>query len=110
MNILEGLTKDSPVPHPTLVWLDYPERGFHHRLHSELDEAFTQSSGYHQLMIVTCSSALLGTMQPQHVHVLTERSFGQIRGICLAELSSVCEAVANGAQIGWLWHEGYLPV
>jgi predicted ATPase len=95
---------------PQLIGIEEPENHLHPRLLPELAEECRKAAAHSQLLVTTHSPHFVNALHPHEVWVLYRDENGYTQARRAADMQGVREFVANGAQLGQLWMEGYLEV
>ena len=98
-----------PEP-PQLIGIEEPENQLHPRLLHGLAEECNQAAARSQLMITTHSPFFVNALRPEQVWVLYRDEQGYARAQRTADHPGVTEFIEEGAQLGYLWMEGYFGV
>jgi predicted ATPase len=95
-----------PTP-PPFIGIEEPENFLHPRLLPELAEECRKATARTQLLVTTHSPFLLNALRPQEVWVLWRDEKGYTQARRVADIKGIPEFVESGAQLGYLWMEGY---
>ncbi|NEP00261.1 MAG: AAA family ATPase [Symploca sp. SIO2E9] len=98
-----------PEP-PQLVGIEEPENYLHPRLLPELAEECRSASALTQLMVTTHSPFFVNGLKPEEVWVLYRDERGYTKAEQTCNMKGIKEFVAEGAQLGDLWIEGFFNV
>jgi predicted ATPase len=98
-----------PEP-PELIGIEEPENYLHPRLLHGLAEECREASARTQLMVTSHSPFFVNGLRPEEVRVLWRGEDGYTQTKQAAEMPAVRANVKQGAQLGWLWMEGYFEV
>ena len=98
-----------PEP-PELIGIEEPENYLHPRLLYGLAEECRDASAATQLMVTSHSPFFVTALRPEEVRVLWRGEDGYTRARRAADMAAVEANVRHGAQLGWLWMEGYFEV
>lgn len=98
-----------PAP-PPLIGVEEPENHLHPRLLPELAEECRNASARSQLLVTTHSPFFVNGLRAEELWVLyrDERGYAQARRA--SDMRGVPEFLTQGAQLGYLWMEGYFEV
>jgi predicted ATPase len=95
-----------PEP-PRLIGIEEPENQLHPRLLPELTEECRSASERSQLLITTHSPYFINQLRPEELWILYRDDNGYTNALCSNEIQGIPELIAEGAQLGHLWMEGY---
>lgn len=95
---------------PELIGIEEPENYLHPRLLHGLAEECREASGATQLMVTSHSPFFVNALRSKEVRVLWRGDDGYTRARRAADMRAVKANIENGAQLGWLWMEGYFEV
>lgn len=98
-----------PAP-PAFIGLEEPENFLHPRLLHGLAEECRAATERTQLLVTTHSPFFLNALRPEEVWALFRDDHGYTRNVRVADASRVMAFVEEGAELGWLWTEGYFGV
>ena len=98
-----------PTP-PAFIGLEEPENFLHPRLLYGLAEECRAAAERTQLLVTTHSPFFLNALRPKEVWVLYRDDQGHTRNVSLASTPEVLAFMDEGAELGWLWTEGYFGV
>jgi predicted ATPase len=98
-----------PQP-PPLIGIEEPENQLHPRLLSQLTEECRVASARSQLLVTTHSPYFVNGLRPNELWVLYRDDDGFARARPASRMDKVQSFVAEGAQLGDLWMEGYFEV
>lgn len=98
-----------PTP-PPFIGIEEPENFLHPRLLPELAEECRKATARTQLLVTTHSPFFLNALRPQEVWVLWRDEKGYTQARRVADIKGISEFVESGAQLGYLWMEGYFGV
>ena len=98
-----------PAP-PAFIGLEEPENFLHPRLLYGLAEECHAAAARTQLLVTTHSPFFLNALRPEEVWVLYRDGLGHTRNVPLVDAPGVLAFVEEGAELGWLWTEGYFGV
>lgn len=98
-------------PHPPqLIGIEEPENQLHPRLLPELAEECRQATARTQLMVTSHSPFFVNGLRPEELWVLYRDEQGYTQARRAADMKGVKEFMDEGAQLGYLWMEGYFEV
>ena len=95
-----------PEP-PELIGIEEPENYLHPRLLQGLAEECRNASDRSQLMVTSHSPFFVNGLRPEEVRVLWRGEDGYTQTQRAVNMHAVKANVKQGAQLGWLWMEGY---
>lgn len=98
-----------PQP-PQLIGIEEPENQLHPRLLPELAEECRHATARTQLMVTTHSPFFVNGLRPEELWVLYRDEQGYTRAQRAADMAGIKQFVEEGAQLGYLWMEGYFEV
>lgn len=98
-----------PTP-PPFIGIEEPENFLHPRLLPELAEGCRKATARTQLLVTTHSPFFLNALRPKEVWVLWRDEKGYTQARRVADIKGISEFVESGAQLGYLWMEGYFGV
>jgi len=98
-----------PQP-PQLIGIEEPENQLHPRLLPELVEECRRATARTQLMVTTHSPFFVNGLRPEELWVLYRDERGYTQARRAADMRGIKEFMAEGAQLGYLWMEGYFEV
>ena len=98
-----------PTP-PQLIGIEEPENYLHPRLLPGLAEEFRSSSSRSQLLVTTHSPYFVNGLKPKELWVLYRDEKGYTQAKCAVDMKGIPEFIDTGAQLGYLWAEGYFEV
>jgi len=98
-----------PQP-PPLIGIEEPENQLHPRLLSQLTEECRVASARSQLLVTTHSPYFVNGLRPNELWVLYRDDDGFARARPASRMDKVRSFMAEGAQLGDLWMEGYFEV
>jgi predicted ATPase len=98
-------------PQPAqLIGIEEPENQLHPRLLPELAEECRRATARTQLMVTTHSPFFVNGLRPEELWVLYRDEQGYTQARCAADMQGITEFMDEGAQLGYLWMEGYFEV
>jgi predicted ATPase len=98
-------------PQPAqLIGIEEPENQLHPRLLPELAEECRQATARTQLMVTTHSPFFVNGLRPEELWVLYRDEQGYTQARRAADMQGIIEFMDEGAQLGYLWMEGYFEV
>jgi predicted ATPase len=98
-------------PQPAqLIGIEEPENQLHPRLLPELAEECRRATARTQLMVTTHSPFFVNGLRPEELWVLYRDEQGYTQARCAADMQGIIEFMDEGAQLGYLWMEGYFEV
>ncbi|MDD4448877.1 MAG: AAA family ATPase [Methanothrix sp.] len=98
-------------PHPPqLIGIEEPENQLHPRLLPELAEECRQATARTQLMVTSHSPFFVNGLRPEELWVLYRDEQGYTQARRSADMQGIKEFMDEGAQLGYLWMEGYFEV
>jgi len=98
-------------PHPPqLIGIEEPENQLHPRLLPELAEECRQATARTQLMVTSHSPFFVNGLRPEELWVLYRDELGYTQARRAADMQGIKEFMDEGAQLGYLWMEGYFEV
>ncbi len=100
---------NDPTP-PPFIGIEEPENFLHPRLLPELAEECRMATERTQILATTHSPFFLNALKPEEVWVLWRDNLGHTQARRAADIPNVKSFVAQGAQMGYLWMEGYFGV
>ena len=95
---------------PQLIGIEEPENYLHPRLLNGLVEEFSEASGLSQLMITTHSPHFVNELHAEEVWVLYRDKQGFTVCKRASEMQGIKDFLEAGAQLGYLWMEGFFEV
>jgi predicted ATPase len=95
---------------PQLIGIEEPENYLHPRLLTELAEECRNVTDRTQLMVTTHSPFFVNGLLPKELWVLYRDEKGYAKAERAADMEGIPELMEAGAQLGYLWMEGYFPV
>jgi predicted ATPase len=98
-----------PEP-PQLIGIEEPENQLHPRLLPGLAEECRHASARTQLMVTTHSPFFVNGLKPEELWVLYRDELGYTQARRAADMEGIKEFIEEGAQLGYLWMEGYFEV
>jgi predicted ATPase len=101
---LTVLHDPSPAP---IIGIEEPENQLHPRLLPLLAEEARTAAGRSQLLVTTHSPYFVDALRPHELWLLYRADDGYARCLRASEVPAVSAMMAEGAQLGSLWMEGY---
>ncbi len=98
-----------PQP-PQLIGIEEPENQLHPRLLPELAEECRRATARTQLMVTSHSPFFVNGLRPEELWVLYRDEQGYTQARRAADMRGITEFMDEGAQLGYLWMEGYFEV
>ncbi len=98
-----------PQP-PHLVGIEEPENYLHPRLLPELAEECRRAAARTQLLVTTHSPFFVNGVRPNELWVLYRDEQGHTQARRTWDMTGIPEFMAEGAQLGHLWAEGFFEV
>ncbi|MEX1009661.1 MAG: AAA family ATPase [Acidimicrobiia bacterium] len=98
-----------PEPSP-LIGIEEPENQLHPRLLPQLAEECRQAASRSQLLVTTHSPYFVDGLRADELWVLYRAEDGFARAVRASDMEKVRDFMAEGAQLGDLWMEGYFDV
>lgn len=98
-----------PLP-PQLIGIEEPENQLHPRLLPELAEECRRATARTQLMVTSHSPFFVNGLRPEELWVLYRDEQGYTQARRAADMRGITEFMDEGAQLGYLWMEGYFEV
>jgi predicted ATPase len=98
-----------PEP-PQLIGIEEPENQLHPRLLPDLAEECRDATARTQLMVTTHSPFFVNGLRPEELWVLYRDEQGYTQAQRAADMVGIKEFMEEGAQLGYLWMEGYFEV
>ena len=98
-----------PEP-PQLIGIEEPENQLHPRLLPDLAEECRNATARTQLMVTTHSPFFVNGLKPEELWVLYRDELGYTQARRAADMEGIKEFIEEGAQLGYLWMEGYFEV
>jgi predicted ATPase len=98
-----------PEP-PQLIGIVEPENQLHPRLLPDLAEECRDATARTQLMVTTHSPFFVNGLRPEELWVLYRDEQGYTQAQRAADMVGIKEFMEEGAQLGYLWMEGYFEV
>lgn len=95
---------------PQLIGIEEPENYLHPRLLPELAEECRQATGRTQLLVSSHSPFFVNALKAEEVWVLFRDAQGYTQARRAADMKGIPEFLAEGANLGHLWLEGYFEV
>jgi len=95
---------------PQLVGIEEPENHLHPRILPELAEECRNASSRTQLMVTTHSPFFVNGLRPEEVWVLYRDEKGYTQARRAADMRGIKEFMEEGAQLGYLWVEGFFEI
>ncbi len=95
-----------PSP-PQLIGIEEPENYLHPRLLPELAEECRLAGSRTQVMVTTHSPFFVNGLQPNELWVLYRDENGYTKALHTSEIPGIIEMHKDGAQLGYLWMEGF---
>jgi predicted ATPase len=95
---------------PQLIGIEEPENYLHPRLLPELAEECRQATGRTQLLVSSHSPFFVNGLKAEEVWVLFRDAQGYTQARRAADMKGIPEFLAQGANLGHLWLEGYFEV
>jgi predicted ATPase len=95
---------------PQLIGIEEPENQLHPRLLPELAEECRAASARTQLMVTTHSPYFVNGLRSKELWVLYRNRDGFTQAKRVADMEGVDKFVKEGAELGFLWMEGYFEV
>ena len=99
----------APDP-PQLIGVEEPENYLHPRLLNGLVEEYSEALGLSQLMITTHSPHFVNELSAEEVWVLYRDEQGFTVCKRASEMQGIKDFLEAGAQLGYLWMEGFFEV
>ncbi|MBI4851787.1 MAG: AAA family ATPase [Acidobacteria bacterium] len=96
-----------PSP-PQLIGIEEPENHLYPHLLPELAEECGRAANQTQLMVTTHSPFFINGLKPEEVRVVQRNKNGYTEAKRAFDIKGVKEHVQAGAQLGYLWMEGFL--
>lgn len=96
----------APSPAP-IIGIEEPENQLHPRLLPLLAEEARSAAGRSQLLVTTHSPYFVDALRPHELWLLYCADDGYARCLRASEVPAVSAMMAEGAQLGSLWMEGY---
>lgn len=97
---------NDPFP-PPFIGIEEPENFLHPRLLYGLAEECNASAERGQLLVTTHSPFFLNALRPKQVRVLYRNQEGYTQVTTASDIPRVEDFMTEGAQLGYLWLEGY---
>lgn len=98
-----------PEP-PQLIGIEEPENQHHPRLLEGLAEECRHATDRTQLMVTTHSPFFVNGLRPDELWVLYRDEQGYTKARRAMDMQGIKEFIDEGAQLGYLWMEGYFDV
>jgi predicted ATPase len=95
---------------PSFVGIEEPENYLHPRLLPGLAEECREASGRSQLLITTHSPFFVNGMKASETWLLYREDDGFTRIIKTSSIKGVDAMMQNGAELGYLWMDGFFKV
>ena len=99
----------APDP-PQLIGIEEPENYLHPRLLNGLVEEYSEASALSQLMVTTHSPHFVNEFSAEEVWVLYRDKQGFTVCKRASEMQGIKDFLEAGAQLGYLWMEGFFEV
>ncbi|AYY13547.1 ATPase [Actinobacteria bacterium YIM 96077] len=96
-----------PEP-PTVIGIEEPENQLHPKLLPILAEEIRQVSSRSQVLVTTHSPEFVNEIRPKELWTISRGADGYAGVRRASDDEKVLAMVKQGAQLGWLWNEGYL--
>lgn len=98
-----------PQPAP-LVGIEEPENQLHPRLLQSLAEEALAAAQRSQVLVTTHSPFFVNALRPEQLWILYRESDGYARARRASDMPLVVAQMEAGAQLGYLWAEGFFEV
>ncbi|HEY3396138.1 MAG TPA: AAA family ATPase [Armatimonadota bacterium] len=95
---------------PQLIGIEEPENQLHPRLLPGLAEECRVASALTQLLVTTHSPDFVSEVRASELWVLYRNEAGYTQAMRASDMPGIPDFLAEGANLGSLWREGYLAV
>ncbi len=92
---------------PQLIGIEEPENHLHPRLLPELAEECRKASEHSQILVTTHSPFFVNGLRPEEVWSIYRDKNGFTQARKASEMKSISDLINEGANLGYLWTEGF---